>query len=70
MSEKYTVAIKKRPFYEWLLWVIWFFGVIFIFQNALASGGELEPRASSILWVSFVVWLLAGVVVWFTRRDK
>ena len=68
MSENITIKIKKRPFYEWLLWLIWAIILVFIFQNARTSGTELEPRAASIFWVSFVVWLLAGAVVWFTRR--
>ena len=70
MSEKFTIEIKKRPVYEWLFWVIWVIGLVFVFQNAKASGVELEPRAATILWVSFIVWLLAGVVIWFTRRGK
>lgn len=70
MSDKFTIEIKKRPFYEWILWIIWTYVLVFTVQNALASGGELEPRASGILWVIAVIWLLAGVVVWFTRRGK
>lgn len=68
MSDTITITIKKRPWYEWLLWLVWAFVLVFIYQNAAASGAELEPRAATILWVSFVVWLLAGGVVWFTRR--
>lgn len=68
MSEKFTIQVKKRSWYEWLLWLIWAVVLVFIFQNALASGAELEPRATTIFWVSFAVWLLAGGVVWFTRR--
>lgn len=70
MSDKYAIEIRKRPIYEWLLWIVWGFGLVFIFQNAWASAAELEPRAAGILWVMFAVWLLAGVVIWFTRRSK
>lgn len=70
MSGKYMIEIKKRPIYEWLFWMVWLFGLIFIFQNAGASASELESRAAAILWVTFAVWLLAGVVIWFTRRGK
>lgn len=69
MSDNFTITIKKRPWYEWLLWFVWAFMLVFIYQNATASGIELEPRAATIFWVSFVVWLLAGGVVWFTRRS-
>ena len=68
MSDTISIKIKKRPIYEWLLWLVWLFVLVFVYQNAWASGAELEPRAATILWVSFVVWLLAGGVVWFTRR--
>lgn len=69
MSDKHTIEIKKRPWYEWLLWAIWAVVLLLILQNAIASGAELEPRATTIFWVSFVVWLLGGGVVWFTRRE-
>lgn len=70
MRDNISIQIKKRPWYEWLLWAIWAFILVFIFQNAVASGAEIESRAATIFWVSFVVWLLAGGVVWFTRRNS
>lgn len=70
MSENHVVKVKKRPWYEWILWGIWAVILLFILQNAVASGSELEPRATMIFWVSFAVWLLAGVVIWFIRRSK
>lgn len=70
MSENFVVNVKKRPWYEWVLWALWGIILLFILQNAMASGSELEPRATMIFWISFIVWLLAGVVVWFIRRSK
>lgn len=70
MSENYVVKVKKRPWYEWIVWALWFIVLFFILQNAVSSGAELEPRATIIFWISFAVWLLAGVVVWFIRRSK
>jgi hypothetical protein len=70
MSENITVQVKKRPWYEWVLWVLWGIVLLFTLQNAIASGAELESRAAAIFWVSLIVWLLAGVVVWFIRRNK
>lgn len=69
-DDKFVIEIKKRPWYEWVLWAIWAFGLVFMMQNAIGSGAELESRAAAIFWVSFVVWLLAGLVVWFTRRNQ
>lgn len=70
MSENMMVKVKKRPWYEWILWVLWGIALLFILQNAVASGAELEPRAALIFWISLVVLFLAGVVVWFIRRSK
>lgn len=69
MTEKYMVEIKKRPWYEWILWALWFLLEVFLFQNAVASRVELEPTAATIFWVSFFVFLIGGVIVWYLRRN-
>lgn len=69
MSEN-VIEIKKQPWYTYVLGAAWFALLAFIAQNAIASGQELEPRAATIFWVSFVVVLLAGVAVWFVRRNQ
>jgi hypothetical protein len=70
MNEKVSIQLYKRPWYEWVLWAIWIFLLIFIGQNAFASGNELEPRAATIFWMSFIVLLLGGLIVWFVRRAQ
>lgn len=70
MSEKYTIEIRKRTWWEWLLAALWLFAELFILQNAIASGGEIESRAATIFWVVFFVLLVAGAVVWYVRREK
>jgi hypothetical protein len=70
MSDKYTIEIKKRPWYEWLLWALWLLVELFVLQNAFGSGAELEPRAATLFWVIFFVLLVAGGIVWYLRRDK
>jgi hypothetical protein len=70
MSEKMTIEIKKRPWYEWLLWAVWLLAGIFTLQNAVSSSAELEPRAATLFWVIFFVLLVVGGVIWFLRRDK
>ena len=70
MSDHYEIEIKKRAWYEWLLWAIWLVVEGFILQSAIASGAELEPRAATILWVMFAVLLLGAAVIWFMRRSK
>lgn len=70
MTDNIEIQVKKRPWFEWLLWGIWALALFFAFQNALASGQELEPRAAVIFWVIFAVLLIGGIVVWFMRRGK
>lgn len=70
MANIQTINVVKRPWYEWVLWTVWFLAEVFIAQNAIASGQELEPRAAAIFWMVFVVLLLAGVIVWFIRRAR
>ena len=70
MAENYTIEIKKRPWYEWLLWAIWFVVELAVLQMALASGPELEPTAGTIFWVTFFILLIGGGVVWYMRRSK
>lgn len=65
-----TVNIAKRPWYEWLLWALWFVADIFVLQNALASGEELEPRAAMLFWITLVILLLGGGIVFFIRRAR
>lgn len=69
MSDNFTLEIKKRPWYEWALWAVWFLAELFVLQNAIASSGELEPRAGGIFWVVFFILLVAGGIVWYMRRD-
>ena len=70
MNENYVIEIKKRSWYEWLIWAIWLVVEAFVLQNAIASGSELEPRAALIFWVLFAVLLVGAAVVWFMRRVK
>jgi len=66
----YKLEIQKRTWWEWLIAAVWLIAEVYIYQNAVAAGGELEPRAASIFWVTFFVLLVGGVVVWYLRRDK
>ena len=52
VSDDYLLKVRKRPWYEWILWALWFVILLFILQNAVASGAELESRATTIFWIS------------------
>ena len=66
----YKLEIQKRAWWEWLIAALWLFAEVYIYQNAMASAVEQEPRAATIFWVTFFVLLVGGVVVWYLRREK
>lgn len=70
IQKNVTITLAKRPWYEWVLWALWVLVELFIVQNALASTAELEPRAALLFWITFVVLLIGGGIVWFVRRGR
>ena len=66
--DKYHIKVRRRAWYEWLLWGLWLFFEIVFLQSALASHQEFEPRAAAIYWMIFGLLLLGGFVVWLVRR--
>lgn len=67
-KEYYVFRIYSRPWYEWGSWGIWILLEIFLLQNALACGYENEVRAGLIFWLLFVIVLLGGIIVYFSRH--
>ena len=66
----FTIVIKHRPWYLWLVWGFWLILDIFFLQNALASQQEHEPRAAFLYGSIFLILVLGGVIVWFIRRNR
>jgi uncharacterized membrane protein YhaH (DUF805 family) len=67
------VAAEKRtgrPWYFWVLLVLWIGLLVALVQNALASAAELEPRAAMLFWIMTGVVLLAGLVIMYVRRSR
>ncbi len=60
----------RRPWYIWPMGLAWVALLVFLVQNALASGTELEPRAAMIFWVSAGVVLLFGLVFGAMRGKR
>jgi hypothetical protein len=69
-KEYLIIKIARRPWYEWLLWGIWFFLELIFLQAAVASHQELELRAAMVYWLIFGVLSLAGFVFWVIRRAR
>ena len=70
MDKTFKIEIARRPWYEWLAWLVWLLLVVFTWQNAQASGIENEPGASTILWVTEAILLIAGAIVYYLRRQR
>ena len=66
----FGIKVRPRPIVEWVLWVVWLAVEVFMLQNALSSGTELQSTAAVIFWVLFFVLLIAGAVVWVIRKPK
>jgi hypothetical protein len=67
-NEHYTINIRKRPWWIWLLAALWLFVEIVFLQTAVASHRESEPRAALISWIIVIVLAIAGVPLWRRRK--
>lgn len=67
-ADVFTITIRKRPWWFWLLAGLWLLLEALLLQTAVASVREGEYRAATISWI--VVSLLAafGCIVWLRRR--
>jgi di/tricarboxylate transporter len=66
-ADTFTIAIRKRPWWLWLLAGLWMLLEILFLQTALASAREGEPRAAVISWIAVAVLAAAGVLGWFRQ---
>jgi len=66
-TDTFTIAIRKRPWWFWVLVGLWMLLEILFLQTALASAREGEPRAAVISWIAVAVVAAAGVLGWFRR---
>ncbi len=66
----HTLKIRKKPFYIWILRIIWLVWLIFWAEVALGSKAELEPRAFAISLIVFFISLLAGLILWLVGLKK
>jgi len=66
-EDMYTIQIRKRPWWMWLLAVVWLLVEIFFLQTAIASLWEYESRAATISWVIFFILFVVGVAIWLRQ---
>jgi H+/Cl- antiporter ClcA len=70
MATNVQTRKSARVWLEAAAWGVWVLLLVFLLQNAIASGNELEPRAATLFWTTFVVVLLGGLVVGAVRWMK
>jgi uncharacterized membrane protein len=66
-ADTFTITIRKRPWWFWVLAGLWVLLEVLFLQTALASARESEYRAAAISWISVAVLAAAGVLVWVRR---
>jgi di/tricarboxylate transporter len=62
-----TIAIRRRPWWFWVLAGLWLLLEILFLQTALASAREGEQRAAAISWIAVAVLAAAGVLAWLRQ---
>jgi hypothetical protein len=65
--DTFTITIRKRPWWLWVLGGLWVLLEVLFLQTALASARESEHRAAAIGWILVAVFGAAGVLVWFLQ---
>jgi hypothetical protein len=63
----FTITIRRRPVWFWVLAGLWLLLEILTLQTALASVKEGEIRAATICWVAAIVLAAVGVLGWLRR---
>jgi hypothetical protein len=58
------LKIRKKPWYIWLLRLVWLTWIVFWAEVAWGSWKELEPRASFIALGILVFSLIVGILLW------
>jgi len=63
------IKVRRRPWWFWLLSLVWLAAVVLFLQTAIASGAEEEPRAAAISWALTALLVILGAVMW-TRSGR
>jgi len=66
-EDRYTICIRRRPWWIWLIAAAWLLLEVLLVQTAVASHRESEPRAALISWGLAAVLAAAGVWAWRRR---
>lgn len=73
MKDKKTYSvlkIRKKPWYIWILRLIWIAWLVFWIEIAVGSRLELEPKAFTISIIIFAISLFLGLLLWLKGLKK
>jgi hypothetical protein len=66
-ANSFTITIRKRPWWFWVVVGFWTLLEVLFLQTALASARESEYRAAAISWTVVGVLAAGGVLIWFLQ---
>lgn len=67
-SRFFTVSIRRKPLYEWLLWGLWLLVLLVLLEFTLESRREYEWQAATLAGALFLIVLVAGMIAGMIRR--
>ena len=65
-----NIRIRKRPWYVWLMRVIWILWLLFWLEVTIGSWKEMEYRAFYISLVILVTSFIIGLLLWLIGHSK
>ena len=65
-----VLKVRRKPFYTWILRILWVVWLLFWLEVALGSRLELEPRAARISLVILGVSFFLGMIFWVIGVQK
>lgn len=66
-ADYFTITIRRRPVWFWILAGLWLPVEVLMLQTALASMKEGEVRAATISWIAAAVLAAVGILSWLRR---
>jgi hypothetical protein len=66
-ADTFTVTVRRRPWWFWVLAGLWLQLEVLLVQTALASVRESEYRAATISWIATAVLAAVGVFGWIRQ---
>jgi len=64
------IKIRKRPWYIWLIRVIWILLLLFWLEFTVGSWKEMEYRAFYISLTILITSFIAGLLIWLIGYFK